>query len=206
MHLKIYLALIFTVLIHGCACPGFAQSYFKGPALIEGFSEIATAAGTSTLTKDSQTNVFFTGTSTQTLVLPDATTLPLGRYFVIQNKSTGAITVNMNGGSLLTTVEPDTQAKVTVTNIASPAGVWNVSTSGGLTGILGVDKGGTGLDATTPPNGSLLIGNGIDFSLATLTGTANQINVTNGTGTITLSGPQDLATTSSPTFTSLPLS
>lgn len=202
MRLKIYLAFIFTVLIHGCFYPAFASTYIKGPALIEGFSEIATAAGTSTLTKGSQTNVFFTGTSTQTLVLPDATTLPLGRYFVIQNKSTGAITVNMNGGSLLTTVEPDTQVKVTVTNIASPAGVWNVSTSGGLTGILGVDKGGTGLDGTNAANGSLLIGNGTDFSLATITGTANQVNVTNGAGTITLSGPQDLATTSSPTFAS----
>lgn len=205
MRLKIYLALIFTVLIHGCACPGFAQTFIKGPALIEGFSEIATAAGTSTLTKDSQTNVFFTGTSTQTLVLPDATTLPLGRYFVIQNKSTGNITVNMNGGSLLTTVEPESQIKVTVTSIVSPAGVWNVSTSGGLTGILGVDKGGTGLDGTNAANGSLLIGNGTDFSLATLTGTANQVDVTNGTGTITLATPQDIATTSSPTFNSLTL-
>ena len=205
MRLKIYLAFIFTVLIHGCACPGFASTYIKGPALIEGFSEIATAAGTSTLTKDSETNVFFTGTSTQTLVLPDATTLPLGRYFVVQNKSTGAITVNMNGGSLLTTIEPDTQIKVTVTSIVSPAGVWNISTSGGLTGILGVDKGGTGLDATNAANGSLLIGNGTDFSLATITGTANQVNVTNGAGTITLSTPQDIATTSSPTFDSAEL-
>ena len=195
LNLIFYIFLIFTSIAG-------AQTYIKGPALVEGFSEIATSAGTTTLTKGSQTNQFFTGTSTQTIVLPDATSLPLGRYFLIQNKSTGNITVNMNGGSLLTTVEPESQVKVTVTNIVSPAGVWNVSNSGGLTGVLGVDKGGTGLDATTPANGSLLIGNGIDFSLATLTGTANQVNVTNGAGTITLSGPQDLATTSSPTFAS----
>ena len=195
---------VFHAILLGCFTAN-GQSYFKGPALIEGFSEIATAAGTSTLTKDSETNVFFTGTSTQTLVLPDATTLPLGRYFVVQNKSTGAITVNMNGGSLLTTIEPDTQIKVTVTSIVTPAGVWNISTSGGLTGILGVDKGGTGLDATNAANGSLLIGNGTDFSLATITGTANQVDVTNGAGTITLSTPQDIATTSSPTFDSAEL-
>ena len=34
------------------------------------------------------------------------------------------------------------------------------------------------------------------------TGTANQVTVTNGAGTITLSTPQDIATTSSPTFAS----
>lgn len=178
------------------------QTYIKPPALIEGFSEIATSAGTTTLTKDSQTNQFFSGTSTQTVVLPDALTIPLGRAFVIQNKSTGALTVNTNGGGLLTTVEPNSQVRVTVTNVGSSAGVWNVSTSGGLTGILGVDKGGTGLDGSSAANGSLLIGNGTGYSLSTLTGTTNQVSVTNGAGSITLATPQDIATTSSPTFAS----
>ena len=34
----------------------------------------------------------------------------------------------------------------------------------------------------------------------TLTGTANEVIVTNGAGTITLSTPQDIATSSDPTF------
>lgn len=196
-----YFILLFTLLIHWCFCSGaYAQTYIKGPALIEGFSEIATSAGTTTLTKGSQTNQFFTGTSTQTIVLPDATSLPLGRYFLIQNKSTGNITVNMNGGSLLTTVEPESQVKVTVTNIVSPAGVWNVSNSGGLTGVLGVDKGGTGIDGSAATNGSLLIGNGSGYSLSTLAPTTDQTTVTNGAGTITIGTAQDIATTSSPTF------
>jgi hypothetical protein len=49
-------------------------------------------------------------------------------------------------------------------------------------------------------NGQLLIGNGSGLVLAAITGTANRVTVTNGPGTITLSGPQDLATTSAPTF------
>lgn len=52
-------------------------------------------------------------------------------------------------------------------------------------------------------NGQLLIGNGSGMVLATITGTANQVTVTNGAGTITLSGPQDLATASAPTFAGL---
>ncbi len=71
---------------------------------------------------------------------------------------------------------------------------------------LSPSRGGTGVDASTAGNGTLLIGNGAGYSLATLTGTANQVNVTNGAGTITLSTPQDIATTSTPAFAALNLS
>lgn len=64
---------------------------------------------------------------------------------------------------------------------------------------LGVSSGGTGL-STAPTNGQLLIGNGTNYTLATLTGTANQVTVTNGAGTITLSLPQSIATTSTVRF------
>jgi hypothetical protein len=50
-------------------------------------------------------------------------------------------------------------------------------------------------------NGQLPIGStGNDPVLATLTGTASQVTVTNGAGSITLSLPQDIATTSHPIF------
>ena len=58
---------------------------------------------------------------------------------------------------------------------------------------------GSGTDAVTSlgvaTNGQLPIGStGADPVLATLTGTTNQITVTNGAGTITLSTPQDIDT------------
>ena len=46
-------------------------------------------------------------------------------------------------------------------------------------------RGGTGVDGSTAANGSLLIGNGSGYSLATLTQGAG-ITVTNGSGTITV--------------------
>lgn len=53
-------------------------------------------------------------------------------------------------------------------------------------------------------NGQLLVGStGAAASVAALTGTANQVTVTNGAGSITLSTPQNIATTSSPTFAGL---
>ena len=55
-------------------------------------------------------------------------------------------------------------------------------------------------------NGQLPIGStGADPVLAALTGTADQITVTNGAGTITLSTPQSINTTSSPQFAGVAL-
>lgn len=77
-------------------------------------------------------------------------------------------------------------------------------TGGSISGItdLAIADGGTGT-STAPTNGQLLIGNGGTYVVANLTGTANQISVTNGSGSITLSLPQDLASSSNPQFGSL---
>ena len=72
-----------------------------------------------------------------------------------------------------------------------------------LSGVLGVSNGGTGQSSFT--DGQLLIGNSTGNTLtpATLSGTANEISVTNGHGSITLSTPQAIGTGSSPTFAAL---
>jgi len=78
------------------------------------------------------------------------------------------------------------------------AGTWEADT-------IGVAFGGTGQTSYT--DGQLLIGNttGNTLTKATLTGTSNQITITNGSGTIILSTPQDIATTSNVTFGNLDL-
>ena len=68
-----------------------------------------------------------------------------------------------------------------------------------VTGILPIANGGTGI-STTPTNGKLLIGNGTGYTSAGLTGTANQVNVTDGAGSITLSLPQNIHTAATPSF------
>ncbi len=73
-----------------------------------------------------------------------------------------------------------------------------------VTGVLPVANGGTGL-ASIPTNGQLLIGNGTDYTLGNLTGTVNQITISNGAGSITFSTPQDIHTAASPTFATLNL-
>ena len=77
-----------------------------------------------------------------------------------------------------------------------------VDLTSNVNGILPVANGGTNL-STVPTNGQLLIGNGTNYTLSGLTGTANQVSVNNGSGSITLSTPQDIATTSNVQFANL---
>ncbi|HSW47975.1 MAG TPA: helix-turn-helix domain-containing protein, partial [Candidatus Saccharimonadales bacterium] len=97
----------------------------------------------------------------------------------------------------------------------------------GQTGTIALTAGsGIGIDGLTITNSgvtSLTAGSGISLSgsngsvtissttqqnsgVTSLTGTANQINVSSSTGSVVLSTPQDIATSSSPTFGSLTLS
>ena len=101
-----------------------------------GFTTTATAAGTTTLTVSSTYKQEFTGSTTQTVVLPSATTLVVGQGFMIMNPSSGVVTVNANGGGLIQTMAANSWAIITVTSIGTSAGTWDSSysaPSGGAT-------------------------------------------------------------------------
>jgi hypothetical protein len=90
-----------------------------------------------------------------------------------------------------------------LTSFTSGGAVYATSTSALTTGTLPIASGGTGI-TTAPSSGTLLIGTSAGgYSSATLTGTANRVTVTNSSGGITLSAPQDIATSSNPQFGSL---
>jgi hypothetical protein len=62
-------------------------------------------------------------------------------------------------------------------------------------GLLALTRGGTGLDASTAGNGTLLIGNGNGFTLANLA-QGSGISITNGSGAITIAVDSTVCTTS----------
>lgn len=113
-----------------------ATSAFNNGLIVSGFltsqtlaltaTTTATAAGTTTLTATSNTNQQFTGTSTQTVVLPNATTLVNGTTYNVLNRSTGAVTVNANGGGNLATVAANSQITFTLISNGTSAGTWDV--------------------------------------------------------------------------------
>ncbi|MBI5036358.1 S-layer family protein, partial [Candidatus Micrarchaeota archaeon] len=126
--------------------------------------------------------------------------------------NTGSFNISDGTNTLFTLSDGGTAGNLSGLNNLTAAGTITFSglaTNGIVTttgGVLSSEttitpaQGGTGINGSTAANGSLLIGNGAGYTLASLTGTANQINVTNGTGSITLALPQDIATTSTPTF------
>jgi cell division protein FtsB len=119
------------------------------------------------------------------------------------NSGTVLSSVSSAGKLTVPTLEVTTSptSGYVLTSDASGNATWQAQaiSGGAITGVVGVANGGTNL-STTPTNGQLLIGNGTNYTLATLTGTTNEVNVTNASGSITLSAPQAIATTSAPTF------
>ncbi len=121
--------------------------------------------------------------------------------------TTGILAIG-NGGTSTST--SPTYGQLLVGNAAGGYDLLATSSLGlnltSLSGTLSVASGGTG--QTTYTDGQLLIGNSSNSSLtkATLTGTANEIGIANGNGSITLSTPQPIGTASTPTFASTTLS
>lgn len=95
-----------------------------------GYATTTTAAGTTTLTVGSAYTQFFTGSTTQTVTLPVASTLTLGHQFVIVNNSTGAVTVNSSGANAVLILAGGTSAVITcILASGTSAASWNASYS-----------------------------------------------------------------------------
>lgn len=93
-----------------------------------GYSTTATAAGTTTLTVGSTYIQYFTGSTTQTVTLPVASTLTLGHQFVIVNNSTGAVTINSSGGNAVVVLAGGTSTVVTcILTSGTTAASWSQS-------------------------------------------------------------------------------
>jgi hypothetical protein len=149
--------------------------------LIESVQTIATAAGTTTLTVSSPSLTQFTGSTTQTCVLPNATTLTNGTPYIITNRSSGTVTLNMNGGSLLVTMPGGSQVVATLINNSTAAGVWDAALSSTASGLTAPSAGmvksnGTVLQAATAGTDYMAPA---DFvTRETPTGTVNGSNTT----------------------------
>lgn len=92
----------------------------------------ATSGGTTNLAITDRQIQYFTGTSAQTVVLPNATLYnSVGSRFEIYNQSTGVITVNTFGGAFLKVVIPNQSVTVKLVDQGTAAGTWAIVNSGG---------------------------------------------------------------------------
>lgn len=167
------------------AKPAHAQSAFKSVHLFETPTTQATAGGTTTLLLASQTVQRFTGTQNQTVVLPNATTLTVGMYFLIANDSTGVLTVNDASSGLIATVLASNSVSLRLITNGSAAGVWSVENNytavpaSGISGIVPLANGGTAL-ANVASQGGIGYGTATGISL-TAAQTSGQAIISQGT-------------------------
>ena len=138
--------------------------------IIGNYATTATAAGTTTLTVSSKLYQFFTGSNTQTVVLPDATTLTVGTQYYIDNNSTGSITVNKNGGAQLAVVPANSDMFFIVTDVSSAAGVWDCNLKNNL-----IQSSSTSAQAATFATDIYLAGSFIVFPFTPQVGTTYKL-------------------------------
>lgn len=116
---------------YGYSCVlGLSASYLPPT-----YSSTVTNAGITTLVAgDDPSNFqqYFTGSTTETVVLPDATTMIQGNGFNIVNLSSGAVTVQTSGGNTIQVMTGNTQLYVVCSNISGGTGTaswtWTYST------------------------------------------------------------------------------
>lgn len=107
--------------------------------LIENYTTTATAAGNTILTVSSAYQQYFTGTSTQAVILPVVSTLVLGQQYQIVNNSTGVVTVYASdGASIVTTLAGNTSIVATcISTSGTTAASWSTQ-NGGAGAVAGL--------------------------------------------------------------------
>lgn len=105
-----------------------------------GYTSVVTAAGTTTLTNTSTYNQFFTGTTTQTVVLPVTTSsFSLGWTFKLVNNSTGIVTVQASSNEIVLAMPAGTTTEfMCISTAVTTNAAWYYDTLGGTGPSLGL--------------------------------------------------------------------
>jgi hypothetical protein len=92
--------------------------------VVPGYTSITSAAGTTTLVASSTYYQRIIGTATQTIQLPDATTLLNGTTFIIDNSSTQNITITDGATTTIDTAVPGSLTYIYLISNSTLAGTW----------------------------------------------------------------------------------
>ena len=103
--------------------PGIGTLYANNVYI--GFTTVTAAAGTTVLTNSSSGWIQVVGTTTQTIQLPNATTLYKGLAYTVANNSTGNVTIKDNAGTTIDTVVTGGTSVLVLTANGTSAGSWS---------------------------------------------------------------------------------
>jgi len=161
-----------------------------------GYTNTVTVAGTTTLTASATRYQHFSGTSTQTLKLPDETTIPTAMGYIVDNDSTGNVTVQDSAGNTLATAVPGGAGWIYSLSNASATGNWagyllppgNSATAPLTWGTAGLNMASSYIQGITTLNMSGQLTNTVatgtaPFAVSSTTQVANLNAATAGTAT-----------------------
>ncbi len=123
---------------------------------IPGFQSIATAAATTTLNVASPHTTQFTGSTTQTVLMPVVSTLAVdGFQYLIVNSSSGIVTVESSGGNTIQAMAPGSTLmlmNIAITGTTAASWFWQyiISETGNsfaYTSVSGTSQAATGNNA-----------------------------------------------------------
>ncbi len=167
------------------------------------YTTTATAAGTTTLTVASNYLQFFTGSTTQTVILPVVSTLRLGQQFTIYNNSSGVVTVQSSGANSIQAMAAGTKLLLTAILITgTTAASWyaEYDITSPLVLPLSLANGGTA-SSLTASNGGIVYSDVDDLEILSGTATAG-LPLISGSSMAptwgTLNGSGNIVATTSP--------
>lgn len=148
-----------------------ANLNFSANNFLNGTALVTNSASITTLTVASAGQQIFSGATFQTVQMPVVATLATGTTYRLVNNSSNTLFVISSGSNSIVSMQPLTQSILTFNGVAGTSSTsWDLQYTSNTIGVQSI------------------------------TGTANQVIASSATGNITLSLPQDIATTSSPTF------
>jgi hypothetical protein len=160
-----------------------------------GYTSTATGGTTTTLTASSSANQFFVGTTTQTVKLPDTSTLTVGQEYIITNNSTGALTIQTSAAGALATINAGTQVTFTVASTSAQTWVQEITGFNSSTGTgAAVFATNASLTGTSITNASLTtptIGYGGASFTGSTSGSTTLVASATASGTLTLPAATD---------------
>lgn len=105
-----------------------ANKNLSAVGFIPGYSKTVTSATTTTLTVGSNQQQYFTGSTTQTVQMPVASTCVVGQYWSIVNNSTGVVTIVSSGSNTILALPASSETVVTcVLASGTTAASWETS-------------------------------------------------------------------------------
>ena len=137
-----------------------ANSNLSANNFLTGFTSTASAAGTTTLTVASTQYQMITGSTTQNIQLPDATTLVNGTSYIINNRSTGALTIQNHTPATLLVLSANQVVKYTLIDNGAAAGTW----------VLGEATLVTAQQSFTAGSGNYTMSQGTAYIIVEMTG------------------------------------